>query len=232
MTAPVITPLPPAPTRADAPSDFTAKADAFVAAQVGMVAEFNASAEFVDQRAIVANASATAAADSATTASQHEQGAADQVALANTARQGAEDAATAAEVSAALAGAATGIDTTGKEGLPLVVDASGMVVASSGYKRYDVAALATTTVLDLAEAQVFKITVNSNRTLSIVNPPAADRSMTATILLTGNLNNYTVNWPTGITWDGGNAPTISGTMLLVVLHWAAGTCVGSRGAAA
>lgn len=61
MTVPVITPLPPAPTRADAPSDFTAKADAFVAAQVGMVAEFNASAEFVDQRAIDADASAQAA---------------------------------------------------------------------------------------------------------------------------------------------------------------------------
>ena len=64
MTAPVITPLPPAPTRADAPSDFTAKADAFVAAQVGMVAEFNASAEFVDQRAADADASAQAAAAS------------------------------------------------------------------------------------------------------------------------------------------------------------------------
>lgn len=64
MTVPVITPLPPAPTRADAPSDFTAKADAFVAAQVGMVAEFNASATFVNQRAIDADASAQAAAAS------------------------------------------------------------------------------------------------------------------------------------------------------------------------
>lgn len=64
MTVPVITPLPPAPTRADAPSDFTAKADTFVAAQVGMVAEFNASATFVNQRAIDADASAQAAAAS------------------------------------------------------------------------------------------------------------------------------------------------------------------------
>lgn len=64
MTVPVITPLPPAPTRADAPSDFTAKADAFVAAQVGMVAEFNACAGFVDQRAIDADDSAQAAAAS------------------------------------------------------------------------------------------------------------------------------------------------------------------------
>ncbi|QPI08260.1 hypothetical protein IM687_13740 [Stutzerimonas stutzeri] len=64
MTVPVITPLPPAPTRADAPSDFTTKADAFVAAQVGMVAEFNASATFVNQRAVDSAASAQAAAAS------------------------------------------------------------------------------------------------------------------------------------------------------------------------
>ncbi|WP_312964630.1 Lcl domain-containing protein [Stutzerimonas kunmingensis] len=64
MTVPVITPLPPAPTRADATSDFTAKADAFVAAQVGMVAELNTQAEFNNQRAIDADASAQAAAAS------------------------------------------------------------------------------------------------------------------------------------------------------------------------
>ena len=41
MTVPAITPLPPAPTRADAPSDFTAKADAFVADQYRWSVEFN-----------------------------------------------------------------------------------------------------------------------------------------------------------------------------------------------
>jgi len=73
MTVPVITPLPPAPTRADAPSDFTAKADAFVAAQVGMVTEINDSAAFVDQRAIDADDSATAAAAAAAAAADQAQ---------------------------------------------------------------------------------------------------------------------------------------------------------------
>ncbi len=82
MTVPVISPLPAAPTRADAPSDFTAKADAFVAAQVGMVTEFNASAAFVDQRAIDADASATASAGSASAAADSATSAADQVVLA------------------------------------------------------------------------------------------------------------------------------------------------------
>ena len=41
MTVPVITPLPAAPTRADAPSDFTSKADAFVADQYRWSVEFN-----------------------------------------------------------------------------------------------------------------------------------------------------------------------------------------------
>lgn len=41
MTVPIITPLPPAPTRADAPSDFTPKADAFVTDQYRWSVEFN-----------------------------------------------------------------------------------------------------------------------------------------------------------------------------------------------
>jgi len=141
MTVPVITPLPPAPTRADAPSDFTAKADAFVAAQVGMVAEFNASAEFVDQRAIAANASATAAADSATTAAQHEQGAAEQVALASAARQGAEDAEQQAQLYAAAAGAAAGVPALeGNAGKSLVVksDESGVEWGSASQSIGDI----------------------------------------------------------------------------------------------
>lgn len=64
MTVPVITPLPPAPSRSDAPSDWTAKADARVAAETLMVPEMNTSVAFVNQRAIDADASATAAAAS------------------------------------------------------------------------------------------------------------------------------------------------------------------------
>lgn len=140
MTVPVITPLPPAPTRADAPSDFTAKADAFVAAQVGMVAEFNASVEFVDQRAIDADASATAASDSSDLAAQAVQDAADQAALASAARQGAENAELQTQTYAALAGAAAGLPAfTGNGGKYVRVkdDESGVEYGNPGLEVGD-----------------------------------------------------------------------------------------------
>jgi|GEM_PF-893693 hypothetical protein len=64
MAAPIITPIPTPPIRSDAPADFAAKADAFAASLPQFVTETNASAAFVDQRAIDADASAQAAADS------------------------------------------------------------------------------------------------------------------------------------------------------------------------
>ena len=70
MTVPVIPALPTPPVRSDAPSDFAAKADAFAASLVGFVGDVNASAAYVDQRAIDADASATASAGSASAASQ------------------------------------------------------------------------------------------------------------------------------------------------------------------
>lgn len=64
MAAPVIKQLPTPPVRSDAPVDFSAKADAMVAALPGFVTETNTTAEFIDKRAIDADASAQAAAES------------------------------------------------------------------------------------------------------------------------------------------------------------------------
>ncbi|WP_278400414.1 Lcl C-terminal domain-containing protein [Stutzerimonas kunmingensis] len=64
MAAPIITPIPTPPIRSDAPADFAAKADAFAASLPQFVTETNASAAFLDQRAIDADASAQAAAAS------------------------------------------------------------------------------------------------------------------------------------------------------------------------
>ena len=82
MAAPQITPLPTPPVRSDAPADFAVKADNFAAALPQFVTETNASAAFVDQRAIDADASATAAAASEGAAASSVAAAADQVALA------------------------------------------------------------------------------------------------------------------------------------------------------
>lgn len=70
MAVPIITPLPVPPVRGDAPADFAAKADAFVAALVPFVGQVNSSAAFVDGRASAADISAAASAGSATTADQ------------------------------------------------------------------------------------------------------------------------------------------------------------------
>lgn len=62
MIPPKIKQLPPAPVRSDAPVDFSSKADAMVGALQPFANEANILAEFVNTRAINANASATAVA--------------------------------------------------------------------------------------------------------------------------------------------------------------------------
>lgn len=68
MTVPVISPLPPAPVRSDAPADFATKADAFAAALAGFVEDANASSSFVNDRAAEVGSNADAAAQAATDA--------------------------------------------------------------------------------------------------------------------------------------------------------------------
>lgn len=86
MTAPVITPLPDAPSRQDDPSTFVTKSDAFVAALPDFADEMNTLGTFVEEQATLAEgAAATAVSDVAV------EIAAD-VAAAEAARVGAEDA--------------------------------------------------------------------------------------------------------------------------------------------
>jgi hypothetical protein len=70
MTVPAIQALPPAPTRANGPADFTAKADTLLAAWPTFVTESNGLAVYTDGRATTADQRATAAADSATQSAQ------------------------------------------------------------------------------------------------------------------------------------------------------------------
>lgn len=122
MATPVVTPLPPAPTRADRADDFSAKADAMVAALPPMIVQLNASFAWIAQQATAAegykNAAATSATNAAYSASAAnaaklaaqqavtaaEKAGATQVALANTARSEAQAAAQAAGAAAGLPG--------------------------------------------------------------------------------------------------------------------------------
>ncbi|MBH3440550.1 glycoside hydrolase [Pseudomonas luteola] len=115
MAIPVITPLPPAPSRQDAPDDFTSKADARVAAETKMVPEMNSAIEWINAQ----SGAAASAAQSATTA------------------QNSADAAKAAEQSAAsyaaAAGDAAGIPPLANPGDALVIndDKTGVKWASA-----------------------------------------------------------------------------------------------------
>lgn len=108
MTVPVISPVPPAPVRNDAPADYSTKADTFAAALPVLANEINASVDFVDQRATAASGSATSAAGSASTATTK---AAEAAASAAQSSSSATSSAGSASAAAADAATAAGIRT-------------------------------------------------------------------------------------------------------------------------
>lgn len=95
---------------------------------------------------------------------------------------------------------------------------------------YTLAVTSSTATLDLAEAQVFTINASANRTLSLVNVPGADRTMTVVLKLIGNTG--TITWPAGVEWSSGIAPELSPSYTVVVLFWDGSSWVGSTGASA
>lgn len=139
MPVPVISNLPPAPTRSDAPADFTPKADAMIGALQPMVVQFNAALSWnatqlaaAEAAKSVAATSANAASDSAIAANGFKSAAAlqvglaaDQVALAEAAKNEARSARDSAQNFAAAAGSAAGMPAiAGKSGKALVVNAT------------------------------------------------------------------------------------------------------------
>jgi hypothetical protein len=123
MAVPVISNLPPAPTRSDGPADFTPKADTMIGALQPMVVQINialqwmngrltdtqaaqaaaaASAEASAQSATAANASKNAAAAQVGLAADQVGLAAAQVALAQTQAANAANSAAAAEAAGGL----------------------------------------------------------------------------------------------------------------------------------
>lgn len=130
---PVIPNLPPAPTRSDAPADFSTKADTFVAALPPMVTKENELAAWQNALAVEMAGSATAAAGSATAA-------ADSATSAGSSKSAAETAAQTAQIAAAASGASAGIGQLGNPGDSLQVNAArtGLVFGPSDGKVGDV----------------------------------------------------------------------------------------------
>lgn len=80
---------------------------------------------------------------------------------------------------------------------------------------------------DLSTGQVFDITVSGATTISTTNEPTS-RDAAFLIRMT-NGGSATVTWPTGITWPGGSAPTLTASGLdhIYLLRKSAGGFTGS-----
>ena len=94
---PVIPNLPPAPTRSDAPADFSTKADTFVAALPPMVTAENALGAWMNTTATQVNADAIFADEAADRAEAVDTNVSEQVAAAEAAAANAAASAAAAE---------------------------------------------------------------------------------------------------------------------------------------
>jgi aromatic ring-cleaving dioxygenase len=93
---------------------------------------------------------------------------------------------------------------------------------------YDLVVSSATTVLDLSVSQVFTIDNSTNRTITIVNPPAATRAMTVVIVINGSTG--AITWPANVFWNQGAAPTLGTTTTVVTLLWDGTRWIGTTGA--
>lgn len=132
-TIPTVSTLPPAPTRADAPADFTTKADAFVASLPPLVTQVNLTvkgmndqASYLDQLKTDVNGYKNAAAQSVTDAAAQVKLATDQAGNAKTYADSAMGYRDSAQTAAAASQAAAGMPSiSGKADFMLSVNAAG-----------------------------------------------------------------------------------------------------------
>lgn len=92
--------------------------------------------------------------------------------------------------------------------------------------RYDLATGTTTGAMDMAIQQTYIIDITVDRTLSVTNVPA-NRSLTLVIVFKGTGGKVT--WFSGITWTGGEPPTLGTEKTVVVLLWDGTEWIGGLG---
>ncbi len=78
------------------------------------------------------------------------------------------------------------------------------------------ATAAATFELDLAAAQLFRVSMSEDRALTFKNPPVTGEGMNVFVVLLGNTG--TLTWPSGINWEGdGMSPQLGSQWTLVRL---------------
>ena len=222
MAVPVISNLPPAPTRSDAPADFTPKADAMIGALQPMVVELNASFGWIATQVNAAEGYASSAASNAAIATS------------------------AANSAMAIAGA-IGSDLAlpsyvGNARRPLAVQLNELGVGWSSHIKalyiepLKVQSIAGATALDLSLCSVFSLTLTAAASISLTNIPtlSAAESLVILVRITQGATAYGFTWPAGIVWlaAGGVAPSApnAGKRIEYILTVEGGTVYGRKGA--
>ncbi len=86
-------------------------------------------------------------------------------------------------------------------------DGSGLTGAgTTGFVKQDVTAQSGTTTINLNLGNIIYLTHSNNTTIAFSNVPTA-----TDITIIRTLTDNTLTWPSGITWNGGSAPTIIGS---------------------
>lgn len=203
VTAPTLTPLPPAPLPTDAEAVFDAKAGASLTAQASMVVELNATFGWVATQV-------NAAEGYATTASQAATSATNSAAAADVSRIAAQSA-------AAAAGSAIGLPSligNGRRALAVLPNESGVSFQSQIKALYIEPLLKTNVTgavsLDVGVSGFFNLTLTGNVTLTFANLPTLSATETLVVLVRANqgATAYGITFPASIVWmsSGGTAP--------------------------
>jgi hypothetical protein len=94
------------------------------------------------------------------------------------------------------------------------VDADDHVVSQMEVKDYSETVVTTNSgsayAVNLANGNIFELTLTDNCILTFSNPPASGRAGSVTLILhQDGTGNRTVTWPASMTWASGTAPTLS-----------------------
>ena len=109
---------------------------------------------------------------------------------------------------------ATGVGATGATGVIPSSVATLTITGEAGF-GIPIETKATPTIssnaltLDLQSATLFYVLVNSQATVTFLNPPASPKVFSFILQFIYNGTSYAVNWPTSIKWDQGVAPTLT-----------------------
>lgn len=197
-----ITALPAAPSRAEGPVAFNAKADPFIAAMPPMVTQINLTVTWMNETIDVVALARTGAVQAADAASQSKiaaaQSAADALAYRNS-----------AQAAAAAAGSAAGLPSlAGNARKPLTPTAAldGVLWATEISIPKYIDKVVTTTVngtyqVNLVNSTVYDFTLSGNVVISLVGMPSlSGETITLVIRIRQAGTPKTITWFSGITW--------------------------------